>query len=1203
MADNILRLRVDSQEYDAKLKKAAEGIRHLADVAHQSGGELTGLEKAELDYVKALGSMETKSRTAAGSVRELESTYKELTVVYNHLSDSEKQDEGGKALRASLDQIKQRAREGKNELESINQELGNTKTSAIDAKSVIQELGSRFGVSSDLLGSLTTGTVAYTAAIGAAATAVAAATKQWAEYNAELARQDQVTTVTTGLKGDDAERMTSSMRALSRTYDVDFRDAVNAANTLMTQFGKSGDEAIQLLRDGMQGMIQGDGPKMLSMIQQYAPAFRDAGISASQLIAVIQNSEGGIFTDQNMNAIVMGIKNIRLMTKATSDALAKLGIDGQKMSQQLSNGSLTIFDALKQVATAIQGVGSSSKAAGEVMQQVFGRQGAMAGTKLGEAIATLNIDLEQTKKQTGEVGESFVKLQQANERLEVAIRECFGYDGYQQLAQGIKTQLVTALASTLEMTMKIKDSWAGDVAGGIFEKMTDAALRLMGPLGSVLATLKEIAGIGGNGGGTTPSNPEVDKMLKYIGEGGTRQERQRRYGQQINSINRQIDSLGQERTRVDADGSTSYYKLSPAKQKQYREALERQKTDLQSRAISVIIGSQQESPGAPVIKPINTDKPVKKTKQEKEQTELQKNQAKINTLTQQFVDINAEASRAGKPLTEEQKKQTEEIQKQIEALKQRNGLLNRFAEQAQGRLLSNDDIKRKAEIDMQVNTKQIEDLRKQLAEIDGVTIDPKAVTITATDEALPKLREIEGITIDDKTMTVTAETADALRALQGIEGVAIDPKTVTITATDEALPKLRDIEGITIDDKTMTVTANTSDALKALQGIEGVAIDPKTIDVNANTSEAQQKIDELKAKIAELEDKNINIKAFIDNVGKPLGEQQLSNTPGTLLKAPTTAVYEDGVKSEKAVPSGGLLLDDKAMKAVQKNIDDSLPKAEKKESPMDSSKKMLNAISQLTGGLQQMGIELPSEIQSVIGVIQGVMSVIEAVDTIIGVTQTTALTANTAAMISLEAALWANTATSLIPFANGGIVPGFANGGVIDSGHSPSFLSFSKAAPSFATGGVVEAGHAPDFISFSKAAPAFAIGGVVPQTFTSLPKFNEGGTVEAGHAPDFLSFSKAMPKFATGGTIPHANSGYFVGGTHFSGDVTPIMANAGELVLNKAQQGNLASQLQGSGMQNLNLTATIKGEQIRLALNNNGRRTGRGEYVQSSNRV
>jgi len=114
--------------------------------------------------------------------------------------------------------------------------------------------------------------------------------------------------------------------------------------------------------------------------------------------------------------------------------------------------------------------------------------------------------------------------------------------------------------------------------------------------------------------------------------------------------------------------------------------------------------------------------------------------------------------------------------------------------------------------------------------------------------------------------------------------------------------------------------------------------------------------------------------------------------------------------------------------------------------------------------------------------------------------------------------------------------------------------------------------------------------------------FAGGGTIPASHAPTFVSFAKsAASRFASGGTIPHAANGYFVGGSHYSGDVTPIMANAGELVLNKAQQGVLANELQGGGIQNLNLTATIKGEQIRLALNNNGRRTGRGEYVQSRN--
>ena len=93
----------------------------------------------------------------------------------------------------------------------------------------------------------------------------------------------------------------------------------------------------------------------------------------------------------------------------------------------------------------------------------------------------------------------------------------------------------------------------------------------------------------------------------------------------------------------------------------------------------------------------------------------------------------------------------------------------------------------------------------------------------------------------------------------------------------------------------------------------------------------------------------------------------------------------------------------------------------------------------------------------------------------------------------------------------------------------------------------------------------------------------------------------------------HSATGYAEGGiikgNSYSGDNLMAMGpngliglNAGEIVLNKAQTANVANALQGGGMQGLNLTATIRGEQIRLALNNNGRRTGRGEYVQSNKR-
>lgn len=86
------------------------------------------------------------------------------------------------------------------------------------------------------------------------------------------------------------------------------------------------------------------------------------------------------------------------------------------------------------------------------------------------------------------------------------------------------------------------------------------------------------------------------------------------------------------------------------------------------------------------------------------------------------------------------------------------------------------------------------------------------------------------------------------------------------------------------------------------------------------------------------------------------------------------------------------------------------------------------------------------------------------------------------------------------------------------------------------------------------------------------------------------------PSFARGGIVPHAAGGWMVPGHDYS-DRTPVMVSSGELILNKAQQGNLASQLEGGALGNLRLTATISGEQIRLALNNNGRRTGRGEMI------
>ena len=73
------------------------------------------------------------------------------------------------------------------------------------------------------------------------------------------------------------------------------------------------------------------------------------------------------------------------------------------------------------------------------------------------------------------------------------------------------------------------------------------------------------------------------------------------------------------------------------------------------------------------------------------------------------------------------------------------------------------------------------------------------------------------------------------------------------------------------------------------------------------------------------------------------------------------------------------------------------------------------------------------------------------------------------------------------------------------------------------------------------------------------------------------------------------SEGGMVKGNTYSGDQIPAMLNAGEVVLNKAQQATLAQNLQGGG--NIRMTGEVTGEKIVLVANRYLKRTGQGEIV------
>lgn len=145
MADSILRLKVESQEYDNKLKKAAEGLNRYVDGCRKVGGTLEVVEKDTLDYVRALGRMETSSRTATGKLAEMKKSFVEISAQYKQMTDAEKASPFGKALATSLDQLKGRITESKAELDDINKSIngGGGLSGALDA------VAGKFGLNID----------------------------------------------------------------------------------------------------------------------------------------------------------------------------------------------------------------------------------------------------------------------------------------------------------------------------------------------------------------------------------------------------------------------------------------------------------------------------------------------------------------------------------------------------------------------------------------------------------------------------------------------------------------------------------------------------------------------------------------------------------------------------------------------------------------------------------------------------------------------------------------------------------------------------------------------------------------------------------------------------------------------------------------------------------------------------------------------
>ena len=399
---------VTRQEYDKEVEIGKVAQKNYRD-------EIRTLQKEIQNNIR-------QQQQQEGSLKQLRAELSNATKAYDEMSRTEREGAKGKELQEHIKAITKELKGAEEETDRFYRNVGNYRNSIVEAitgnnqfasslANLMQEGGGTLGgmfqtaiTSVKSFGAALMGLMANPAFLGIAGIAgVGVAFKWFFDYNQGIAEATRLTHEFTGLTGDELVSVRNEIQAIADTMGKDYKDTLSTVDALMANYGLTAQQSMKVVEDGFASGADLSGD-MLSKIQQYAPTFHDAGISADQMVAILQQTRSGIFSDKGLDIITMASKRIREMSTGTRSALEGIGIDVNKVQDDLASGARSTFDVVQEISTKMKNFGADSQQVGSVLKDVFGRQGADAGIKLIEQLDTMSTSLEEVKKQTGEWG-------------------------------------------------------------------------------------------------------------------------------------------------------------------------------------------------------------------------------------------------------------------------------------------------------------------------------------------------------------------------------------------------------------------------------------------------------------------------------------------------------------------------------------------------------------------------------------------------------------------------------------------------------------------------------------------------------------------------------------------------------------------------------------------------------------------------------
>ena len=253
--------------------------------------------------------------------------------------------------------------------------------------------------------------------------------KFWYDYNAGLVEATRLTQQFTGKSGDDLKAFRNQVQAVADTFNADFKETLISANALAKQFGISADEAIQLIQDGFIAGGDANG-EFLNTLKEYPAYFKEAGISASQFVAIVaETNKAGIFSDKGVDAIKEGNLRLREMTTATAAALDGIGISSTQVQKDLQTGAKTTFQVMQEVSAKLAELPDSAQSVGTAIADIFGGPGEDAGLQYLRTLKDISTDLDTVKSKAGELGRLQEEQLQSEIELQNALAGLFDATG------------------------------------------------------------------------------------------------------------------------------------------------------------------------------------------------------------------------------------------------------------------------------------------------------------------------------------------------------------------------------------------------------------------------------------------------------------------------------------------------------------------------------------------------------------------------------------------------------------------------------------------------------------------------------------------------------------------------------------------------------------------------------------------------------